>query len=103
MVATQHRAQTSEGRFRTLSRTLPVWQLPAHSIGLAGGLNLYGFASGDPVNFSDPFGLCKDKNGREIHSYLCDKGIGLEKASTLYVSPNSVLPAGGCVVPPLRV
>ncbi|HYU10706.1 MAG TPA: RHS repeat-associated core domain-containing protein [Gemmatimonadales bacterium] len=31
-------------------------------IGLAGGLNLYGFANGDPVNFSDPFGLraCPD-------------------------------------------
>jgi RHS repeat-associated protein len=28
-------------------------------IGLAGGLNLYGFAAGDPVNFSDPFGLCE--------------------------------------------
>ena len=27
-------------------------------IGLAGGLNLYGYAGGDPVNFSDPFGLC---------------------------------------------
>ena len=27
-------------------------------IGLAGGLNLYGFGGGDPVNFSDPFGLC---------------------------------------------
>jgi RHS repeat-associated protein len=27
-------------------------------IGLAGGLNVYGFANGDPVNFSDPFGLC---------------------------------------------
>ena len=27
-------------------------------IGIAGGLNLYGFAGGDPVNFSDPFGLC---------------------------------------------
>jgi RHS repeat-associated protein len=26
-------------------------------IGIAGGLNLYGFADGDPVNFSDPFGL----------------------------------------------
>ena len=32
-------------------------------IGLAGGLNLYGFAGGDPVNFSDPFGLCVDENG----------------------------------------
>jgi RHS repeat-associated protein len=30
----------------------------ADPIGLAGGLNLYGFANGDPVNFSDPFGLC---------------------------------------------
>lgn len=31
-------------------------------IGLAGGLNLYGFANGDPINFSDPFGLqgCRD-------------------------------------------
>jgi hypothetical protein len=26
---------------------------------LAGGLNLYGFAGGDPINFSDPFGLSK--------------------------------------------
>jgi hypothetical protein len=26
-------------------------------LGLAGGLNLYGYANGDPVNFSDPFGL----------------------------------------------
>ena len=33
----------------------------ADPIGLAGGLNLYGFANGDPVNFSDPFGLCPDK------------------------------------------
>ncbi len=31
----------------------------ARPIGLAGGMNLYGFAAGDPVNFSDPFGLCK--------------------------------------------
>jgi RHS repeat-associated protein len=27
-------------------------------IGLAGGLNLYGYAGGDPVNHADPSGLC---------------------------------------------
>ncbi|HET7463764.1 MAG TPA: RHS repeat-associated core domain-containing protein [Longimicrobium sp.] len=27
-------------------------------IGLAGGVNAYGFAGGDPVSFSDPYGLC---------------------------------------------
>jgi len=27
-------------------------------IGLAGGLNAYGFGGGDPVSYSDPFGLC---------------------------------------------
>ena len=27
-------------------------------IGLAGGLNAYGFAEGDPVSYSDPYGLC---------------------------------------------
>jgi uncharacterized protein RhaS with RHS repeats len=26
-------------------------------IGIAGGLNLYGYANGGPINFSDPFGL----------------------------------------------
>ncbi|HEV7595471.1 MAG TPA: RHS repeat-associated core domain-containing protein [Gemmatimonadaceae bacterium] len=30
----------------------------ADPIGLGGGLNLYGFANGDPINGSDPFGLC---------------------------------------------
>ncbi len=32
-------------------------------IGLAGGMNLYGFADGDPVNYSDPFGLCPYPDG----------------------------------------
>jgi len=35
-------------------------------IGIGGGLNLYGFAGGDPVNFSDPFGLCTDKDGKQV-------------------------------------
>jgi RHS repeat-associated protein len=29
-------------------------------IGLAGGLNAYGFANGDPVSYSDPYGLSPD-------------------------------------------
>ena len=36
-------------------------------IGLAGGINVYGFANGDPIAYSDPYGLCpepmRDKNG----------------------------------------
>jgi RHS repeat-associated protein len=30
----------------------------ADPIGIAGGINAFGFAQGDPVNYSDPFGLC---------------------------------------------
>jgi RHS repeat-associated protein len=29
-------------------------------IGLAGGLNAYGFAAGDPVSYADPYGLKAD-------------------------------------------
>jgi RHS repeat-associated protein len=32
-------------------------------IGIAGGLNVYGFAAGDPVSYSDPYGLCKRHAG----------------------------------------
>ena len=41
-------------------------------LGLAGGLNLYGFANGDPVNFSDPFGLCPpaDQNRTDCTVHL---------------------------------
>jgi RHS repeat-associated protein len=33
----------------------------ADPIGLAGGLNFYGYSGGDPVNYSDPFGLVEVK------------------------------------------
>ncbi len=41
-------------------------------IGLAGGLNGYGYAKGDPVNYADPFGLCPDE------TLLCQfiRGVG---------------------------
>jgi RHS repeat-associated protein len=32
--------------------------------GLAGGLNAYGFVGGDPVNYSDPFGLCGEESAK---------------------------------------
>jgi hypothetical protein len=32
---------------------------------LGGGLNVYGFNGGDPVNFSDPFGLCATPDGSD--------------------------------------
>jgi RHS repeat-associated protein len=42
-------------------------------IGLAGGLNLYGFAEGDPVSYDDPYGLCP----------LCVVVVVLEVAGTV--------------------
>ena len=35
-------------------------------IGIAGGANVYGFSSGDPINFSDPFGLACLEKGKEV-------------------------------------
>jgi uncharacterized protein RhaS with RHS repeats len=32
----------------------------ADPLGLGGGLSAWGFVGGDPVNYSDPFGLCTD-------------------------------------------
>jgi hypothetical protein len=50
-------------------------------IGIAGGLNLYGYANGDPINFSDPFGLepdtidaaMREKLGNACDVADCDK------------------------------
>jgi RHS repeat-associated protein len=43
-------------------------------IGLAGGLNLYGFAGGDPVNYSDPFGLCPPKDNVPCRDVTSEEG-----------------------------
>ncbi len=41
---------------------------------MAGGLNLYGFANGDPVNFSDPFGLCAQSDSLTVTVCVLDNG-----------------------------
>jgi RHS repeat-associated protein len=40
-------------------------------LGLGGGLNVYGFAGGDPINFSDPFGLtpCSEADYQDHWDY----------------------------------
>ena len=52
-------------------------------IGLAGGVNAYGFASGDPVSYSDPYGLCKKPKAQKdgeigicIESFIAAKLAG---------------------------
>jgi RHS repeat-associated protein len=46
-------------------------------IGLAGGLNSYGFATGDPVTYRDPYGLssCRDKKKKDEE---CDDDRGAD-------------------------
>ena len=62
----------------------------ADPIGLAGGLNLYGFAEGDPVNYSDPFGLCLT-DGRGAEDRECRAVIQLLQrlAGARGVSPHA--------------
>jgi RHS repeat-associated protein len=40
-------------------------------IGIAGGMNAFGFAEGDPVNFSDPFGFCPNPTASGLGSLQC--------------------------------
>jgi RHS repeat-associated protein len=54
-------------------------------IGLAGGMNLYGFASGDPVNFADPMGLCPNPIAVGLGALQCwaqDVAAGAREAAS---------------------
>jgi RHS repeat-associated protein len=48
----------------------------ADPVGIAGGMNAFGFVGGDPVNFSDPFGLCppKDRNSSDC-PWMHEEGL----------------------------
>jgi RHS repeat-associated protein len=73
-------------------------------IGLGGGINSYGYASGDPVNFSDPFGLCPGIPGTDAFSvsdcppgYFRGVGLVVGSISGLFVGrgAGAALGAGG--------
>lgn len=62
-------------------------------LGVGGGLNLYGFAAGDPVNSEDPFGLWCEKRGPDsLHCenvgpgdfYTMSKFIGGEAGESAF-------------------
>jgi len=70
-------------------------------IGLAGGLNIYGFADGDPINFADPYGLtplalCLTPIGAPV----CVKGA--VATATLVKGGVAVALAGASVVAALK-
>ncbi len=46
-------------------------------IGIAGGLNTYGFAGSDPATYSDPFGLCPEKKRNDKGE--CPGGLSPEQ------------------------
>jgi RHS repeat-associated protein len=52
-------------------------------IGLAGGVNAYGFANGDPVSYSDPYGLCPIPS-------LCAGALGALAGAGLRVGLNAL-------------
>ncbi len=52
-------------------------------IGLAGGLNLYGFAGGDPINYQDPFGLCKKGVTKDQADKECRDANASERTAVL--------------------
>jgi RHS repeat-associated protein len=60
-------------------------------VGIAGGLNVYGFANGDPVNFSDPFGLCpvgwRDSSGN------CPGGLSVKEWNRTQEATDEMGPA----------
>ncbi len=59
-------------------------------IGLAGGLNSYGFAAGDPINFSDPFGLCTLKEWTTCRVWSASIGIRFGLGMRSRIGPAAI-------------
>jgi RHS repeat-associated protein len=69
----------------------------ADPIGIAGGMNAFGFARGDPINFDDPFGLCPiEKDG-----IPCTFTMGLSGAAMGTIAGAIAGAEGGTFVVPV--
>jgi hypothetical protein len=64
---------------------------------LAGGLNLYGYAAGDPVNYSDPFGLCVTPTTKVVCVAVA-KTTGTAVVRSAAVTGVALVAAGGAVL-----
>jgi RHS repeat-associated protein len=53
-------------------------------IGIAGGLNTYGFAAGDPVTYSDPYGLEAEENAQPCRGRLSCAIQGIRAATSTF-------------------
>lgn len=61
-------------------------------IGIAGGLNLYGYVGNDPVNKLDPLGLCPFNAGQAAGWFLAGVGTGI-LATVVVIGAIALLPA----------
>jgi RHS repeat-associated protein len=71
-------------------------------ISIAGGLNVYGYADGDPVSYSDPFGLCPDPG--DIACQLFESGFMALGASIGFIGGGGagalqIAGSGGLLTP----
>jgi RHS repeat-associated protein len=57
-------------------------------IGLAGGLNSYGFATGDPVTYSDPYGLCPES--LRLVGDKCPGGLSDEQWNSIHQAAETL-------------